>query len=66
MGVVTAPRVTYRCHDCGASHTIEHIRRNLYYGQRTLGDLQAASRGRLGRRLVRRTITRSLMRSLFR
>ncbi len=60
--------VTYRCHDCGASHTVEHIRRNMYLGQRTLGDLQAAMRGPgpFTRRLVRRRVTRTLMRSLSR
>lgn len=60
--------VTYRCHDCGASHSIEHIRRNLYVGSRTLGDLQAAMRGPrpFARRLVRRRVTRTLMRSLWR
>ena len=58
--------LTYTCHHCGTTHELEHIRRNLYLGQRTIGDLQAASRGRLGRRLVRRTVARSLMRSLWR
>lgn len=60
--------VTYRCHGCGSTHTVEHIRRNLYLGQRTLGDLQAAARGPgpLARRLVRRRVTRSLLRSLLR
>ena len=55
----------FRCASCGHDHTLEEIRRSLYYSQRTLGDLQAARRGRLGRRLVRRRVTRSLMRSLW-
>jgi hypothetical protein len=31
-------QLSYRCHDCGAEHSLEHIRRNLYYGQRPLQD----------------------------
>jgi hypothetical protein len=61
-------RITYRCHGCGAEHSIEHIRRNLYVGQRALGDVEAFQRGGLpglGRRLVRRRITRALMRGLW-
>ena len=61
-------QITYRCHGCGAEHSIEHIRRNLYYGQRALGDVAAFQRGGalgLGRRLVRRRVTRTLMRSLW-
>ena len=60
-------KVTYRCHGCGTDHAIEQIRRNLYLGQRTLGDLQAAARGPvpLAKRLARRRLTRTLMRSLW-
>ena len=61
-------QLSYRCHDCGAEHSIEHIRRNLYYGQRALGDVEAFQRGGalgIGRRLVRRKITRTLMRGLW-
>jgi len=64
--MTTHGHVTYRCHDCGATHTVAEVRRNLYFGQRTLGDIQALGRGRLGRRLIRRKVTRSLMRSLWR
>jgi hypothetical protein len=41
------------------------VRRDMYLGQRAIGDLQAASRGPvpLGRRLVRRRLTRSFFRS---
>lgn len=41
---------------------IEQVRRDLYFTQRGLGDLQAAKRGRLAKRLVRRSLTRSLFR----
>ena len=61
-----ASRVTYRCHSCDTEHTIEEVRRNLYLGQRTIGDYQAARRGVLGKRLARRYVTRTLMRSLWR
>ena len=39
-------------------------RRGLYLAQRTLGDLDAARRGRLPVRLVRRGLTRAIMRAL--
>jgi hypothetical protein len=52
-----ASRVTYRCHSCDTEHTIEEVRRNLYLGQRTIGDYQAARRGVLGKRLARRYVT---------
>jgi hypothetical protein len=60
--------VYYRCHHCGSIHEVESIRRNLYLGQRALGDVAAFQRGGflgLGRRIVRRRVTRSLMRSLW-
>lgn len=43
------------------------VRRGMYLGQRTIGDVQAAQRGPdvLGKRLVRRAIVRSVFR-LFR
>jgi len=40
------------------------IRRDLYLTQRTMGDVSAARRGRLGKRLVRRSLTRSIFRAL--
>lgn len=61
-------QITYRCHSCGTSHELEHIRKNLYYGQRAIGDVQALGRGGvlgLGKRLVRRKVTRTLMRGLW-
>lgn len=45
---------------------VEGVRRDVYLAQRTIGDVQAARRGRLARRLIRRRITRRLMRSLWR
>jgi len=41
-------------------------RRTLYFTQRTMGDLSAASRGPrpLAKRLVRRSLTRALFRSM--
>lgn len=39
-------------------------RRDLYLTQRTMGDVSAARRGRLGRRLVRRSLMRELFRAL--
>lgn len=41
------------------------FRRTLYFTQRTMGDVDAARRGRLGKRLIRRSLTRSIFR-LFR
>jgi hypothetical protein len=61
-------QLIYRCHSCGTSHELEHIRKNLYYGQRAIGDMQALSRGGplgLTKRLVRRKVTRTLMRGLW-
>ena len=46
-------------------NSFERIRRVLYFTQRTMGDAQAARRGRLVKRLVRRSATRGLFR-LFR
>ena len=60
--------VHYRCHHCGSVHEAEAIRRNLYLGQRALGDAAAFEHGGvrgLGRRIVRRRVTRSLMRALW-
>ena len=37
-------------------------RRNLYLAQRLMGDVSAAQRGTLGKRLIRRSLTRSLFR----
>lgn len=41
---------------------VEQVRRDSYFLSRTLGDLDAAKRGRLAKRLVRRSLTRSLFR----
>jgi len=41
---------------------IEQVRRDSYFLSRTLGDYQAAKRGRLAKRLVRRSLTRTLFR----
>lgn len=40
------------------------VRRTMYLGQRTIGDVQAAQRGPdvLGKRLVRRAVVRSIFR----
>lgn len=60
--------VTYRCSHCGTEHELEQVRRSLYLGQRTIGDLEALQRGGplgLGKRIVRRKVTRSLMRGLW-
>lgn len=43
---------------------LEQTRRALYLTQRTIGDVQAAQRGRLARRLVRRSLVRALFRAL--
>jgi hypothetical protein len=45
---------------------IEEVRRDLYLGQRALGDFQAARRGPapLARRLARRDLTRAFFRFL--
>ena len=40
------------------------MRRYLYFSQRTMGDVQAAQRGTLAKRVVRRSITRRLLRGL--
>jgi hypothetical protein len=46
--------------------TWNKVRRDLYFTQRTIGDLSAASRGYtpLARRLIRRSLTRSVFRTL--
>lgn len=41
---------------------IEQIRRDSYLLSRGLGDVQAARRGRLAKRLARRSLTRALFR----
>jgi hypothetical protein len=45
---------------------LEQVRRDMYLGQRTIGDFQAAQRGpaTLGKRLVRRDLTRAFFRAL--
>lgn len=43
---------------------IEQLRRDSYFLSRTLGDYQAAKRGRLAKRLIRRSLTRTLFRGL--
>lgn len=43
---------------------IEQVRRDSYFLSRTLGDYEAAKRGRLAKRLVRRSLTRTLFRGL--
>ncbi len=67
-GTAAGTGVYLTCRACGHLHEAEAIRRQMYYGQRAIGDLQAASRGAwpLGRRLARRKITRTLMRELWR
>jgi len=44
---------------------LSQTRRDLYLSQRAIGDVQAAQRGTLAKRLIRRQVTRSLFR-LFR
>ncbi len=43
---------------------LRQISRDAHYVSRTAGDLDAARRGRLGRRLVRRSVTRRVFRTL--
>lgn len=43
---------------------VEELRRDSYLLSRTLGDVQAAKRGTLAKRLVRRSLTRALFRGL--
>jgi hypothetical protein len=60
-------QVNFRCGHCGATHDIQELRRGLYFGQRSVGDLEALQRGGavgLGKRLARRKVTRALMRGL--
>jgi hypothetical protein len=63
---MTTPGFT--CAHCGHWHGPAEIRRSMYLGQRTIGNLQAAARGPgpFTRRLVRRKVTRTLMRGLWR
>jgi hypothetical protein len=42
--------------------TWNSVRRGLYFTQRFMGDVSAARRGTLGKRLVRRSLTRTLFR----
>lgn len=44
----------------------EQTRRNFYLAQRTMGDISAAQRGTLGKRLIRRQATRSVWGPLLR
>lgn len=44
--------------------TGRQLQRWLYFGQRTIGDWNAAKQGRLGKRLVRRAATRTVFRVL--
>ena len=60
-----AAGAVFVCSACGHRHDAEQIRRAMYLGQRTLGDVHAARRGRLGRRLVRRAVSKRLMRAIF-
>lgn len=50
--------------------SLRRLQRDLYLASRTVGDLDAAQRGRLGKRLVRRQVTRRvvgpLMSAIFR
>jgi hypothetical protein len=46
--------------------TWNQIQRDLYLTQRTMSDVSAARRGRLGKRLLRRYTVRSLFRALSR
>ena len=57
--------IGFTCANCGHRHDLESVRRGLYLGARTIGDIKAAQRGRLIRRVVRRRVTRTLMRSLW-
>lgn len=44
--------------------TTRKIQRDLYLAQRTLGDIDAAKRGQLGKRVARRYYHRALIRFL--
>jgi hypothetical protein len=52
------------CRACQHVHEAEDLQHSLYVGSRALGDVVAAQRGRLGRRLVRRAISRKLLQSI--
>jgi hypothetical protein len=54
------------CRACDHVHEAEDLQHALYIASRSAGDIVAAQRGRLGRRLVRRAVTRAVMRSLWR
>jgi hypothetical protein len=61
-------QVTFTCGHCNATHDLESVRRGLYLGQRSIGDLEALQHGGaygLGKRLTRRKITKTLMRGLW-
>ena len=61
--------ITYKCHVCHTGHSLERVRRNLYMGQRAIGDVEAFERGgtsRLARRIIRRKVTRALLSELWR
>ena len=60
-----AAAVGFTCAACGHGHSLAEIQRSLYLGSRSVGDLRALQRGRLGRRLVRRRVTRTIMRHLW-
>lgn len=44
--------------------TLSQVRRSLYLTQRTIGDVQAAQRGTLARRVARRSLVRALLRGV--
>ncbi|HXB50325.1 MAG TPA: hypothetical protein VNW50_21405 [Streptosporangiaceae bacterium] len=61
-------QINFTCGHCGATHDIQELRRGLYFGQRSIGDLEALQRGGaigLGKRLMRRKVARALMRGLW-
>jgi hypothetical protein len=65
---VRRAQINFTCGHCGATHDIQELRRGLYFGQRSIGDLEALQRAGaagLGKRLVRRKVTRALMRELW-
>jgi hypothetical protein len=61
---VASGGVYLTCMACGHLHEAEALRQSLYVGQQPVGEVQARSRGGLGRRLARRAVNRQLTREL--
>jgi hypothetical protein len=53
------------CAACGHRHGAENLAHAAYLGQRSVRDLTALQRGRLGKRLLRRAISKRILRGLW-